>query len=111
MYNYGDDKSWKKEYSFDLPTNYSKRHGLKFLVNGELLIAVPGFYPCTTHDPLVFINTKNNEAPVACETYGHLKKTYSSSDQTYSSCIATYTPTLISLTTMGCHNVQLLKFL
>ncbi|XP_042006554.1 putative F-box protein At3g16210 [Salvia splendens] len=104
MNNYGDDNSWIKEYSFDMPADYSKMRGLKVLVNGELLIAIPGFYMCTTHDRLFFIDPKNTEAPVAYKTYGHL-------EQNYSSNIAAYTPSLISLTTMGCHNVQPLNFL
>ncbi|XP_042010980.1 putative F-box protein At3g16210 [Salvia splendens] len=104
MNSYGDDNSWIKEYSFDIPGVYSRMRGLKVLVNGELLIAIPGLYMCTTHDRLFFIDPKNTEAPVAYKTYGDL-------EQNYSSNIATYTPSLISLTTIGCHNVQPLNFL
>ncbi|XP_047949583.1 putative F-box protein At1g32420 [Salvia hispanica] len=91
---YGDDNSWIKEYSFNLPIKYSSVYLLKVLANGDLLAASP--------DRQYFINPKKNGA-LSNETYYH-------SERRYSSNIDVYTPSLISLATMGFHNVQSLSF-
>ncbi|XP_042005013.1 F-box protein At3g07870-like [Salvia splendens] len=105
--NYGDEKSWIKEYSFNLPRERPYLYVLEVLTNGDLLFAIAGTISWSTSHDQLFIYSKNTEAIVTYATYA----AYRSLEQPYSSNIGVYTPSLISLTTLGFHNVQPLSLL
>ena len=102
MHNYGDDKSWVKEYTFQQPIpiwrsadNILQRFWpLKILENGDL------FY---YNNNIMFIYSRKTKR-VEPHSFA-LRTSYRFSN------IATYTPSFRSLKAMGIHNVRSLTSL
>ncbi|XP_047947246.1 uncharacterized protein LOC125193492 isoform X3 [Salvia hispanica] len=99
MNNYGDENSWIKEYDFNLPKKFTHMYVLEILANGNLF-ADTSACSLSSWDQL-FIYSKNTGL-------GRYVTSYSSKHT--SSKLAVFTPSLISLTAMGFHNVQSLSF-
>ncbi|XP_047977025.1 putative F-box protein At1g32420 isoform X2 [Salvia hispanica] len=103
MNNYGDENSWIKEYDFNLPKEIPHMYLLKVLANGDLLFAISVIgYVYPDRDEL-YIYSKNTGA------LGKYVTNYNF-EQWSSSNIGVFTPSLISLKTMGFHNVQSVSF-